>query len=483
MRASHLLVGATLSMAAACSNAKPQSTPHLDKQAMMDPATCRKCHARYFEDWAGSMHAYASDDPVFLAMNARGQRETHGALGSFCVKCHAPMAVATGATTDGLNLAGLPGYDKGVTCYFCHSVESVSGTHDNPLKLADDLVMRGGITDPVGNSAHRARYSALHDRNDLQSAKLCGSCHDIVSPLGAHIERTYQEWQDSLFSHAPAGLACGSCHMAGSQGLAADAPGVKLRTVHAHTFPAVDVALTSFPDDKKQLAEIHDKLDTGTLQAALCIRHELGGIRAEVVLDNVGAGHQWPSGASQDRRAWVELVAYAAGQQIYSSGAVPDGTAVVDAADPDLWLVRDCMFDQSGKSVHMFWQAASTEQNLLPAPITTDQSSPDFYLTHVYWRYPRSGALPAAPDRVTMRVRLRPIGLDVIDDLVASGDLDASVRGRIPTFDLSSTALEWTPAKATLHYADGTTQVDCVTGGLPGGKSANPAPTHSACTP
>jgi hypothetical protein len=39
------------------------------------------------------MHAYAAEDPVFLAMNARGQRETQGALGAFCVNCHAPLAV------------------------------------------------------------------------------------------------------------------------------------------------------------------------------------------------------------------------------------------------------------------------------------------------------------------------------------------------------------------------------------------------------
>ena len=29
-------------------------------------------------------------------MNKRGQRETNGALGTFCLKCHAPMAVALG---------------------------------------------------------------------------------------------------------------------------------------------------------------------------------------------------------------------------------------------------------------------------------------------------------------------------------------------------------------------------------------------------
>ena len=50
------------------------------------------------------MHAFASRDPVFRAMNQRGQRETNGELGDFCVKCHAPMAVLDKQTTDGLNL-------------------------------------------------------------------------------------------------------------------------------------------------------------------------------------------------------------------------------------------------------------------------------------------------------------------------------------------------------------------------------------------
>ena len=63
------------------------------------------------------MHAYASTDPVFLAMNQRGQRETNGELGSFCVQCHAPMALRTGATTDGLNLKTLPEHLQGVTLF------------------------------------------------------------------------------------------------------------------------------------------------------------------------------------------------------------------------------------------------------------------------------------------------------------------------------------------------------------------------------
>ena len=60
-------------------------------------------------------------------MNQRGQRETEGALGDFCVSCHAPMAVREGLTTDGSNLDELPDYAKGVTCFFCHTAEAVEG--------------------------------------------------------------------------------------------------------------------------------------------------------------------------------------------------------------------------------------------------------------------------------------------------------------------------------------------------------------------
>ena len=42
-----------------------------------------------------------------------------------------------------------------------------------------------------------------------------------------------------------------------------------------------------------------------------------------------------------------------------------------------------------------------------------------------------------------MRVRFRPIGFDVVDDLISTGDLDPLYREKIPTFDLASTMLTW----------------------------------------
>ena len=466
-----------------------QPAAALDREALLDPTACAACHPNHYAEWSGSMHAYAADDPVFLAMNARGQRETGGALGSFCVKCHAPLAVRLGLTTDGSNLAELPQKLKGVTCFFCHSVDEVGGAHDAPLRLATDGVLRGEIADPLGDAAHASAYSPLHDRDRAASATLCGSCHDIVTPGGAHLERTFEEWQASVFAQPSKGLACGQCHMDGRDDVASSVAGSPPRRVHAHDFPGVDVALSPFARSAEQAALVQAQLDTRTLQAALCVKQVPGGAAIEVVLDNVGAGHGFPSGATQDRRAWVEVRAWAGATLVYQSGVVPDDEPVAGLADPDLWLVRDCIFDAAGKQVTTFWTTTSYESNQLPAAVTSDASDPAFYRTHVAWTYPRrpSGATTAPttaqPDRVTMRVRMRPIDHEVLGELVATGDLDPAVAARVRTFDLASTVLEWTPATATLHYQEGADLVDCVSRGLPGGRSATPAPTHTRCGP
>src|SRR5437879_9296391 len=48
---------------AACT---PVAAP-LTRDQLLDPEQCKSCHPTQFADWQGSMHAYASDDPVFLA--------------------------------------------------------------------------------------------------------------------------------------------------------------------------------------------------------------------------------------------------------------------------------------------------------------------------------------------------------------------------------------------------------------------------------
>jgi len=355
-----------------------------------------------------------------------------------------------------------------VTCYFCHSISSVDGTHNSPLTLAKDGSLFGPFADPVASTPHRSSYSKLFDLTRPESAATCGSCHDIVNQHGAAVERTYSEWQSTLFSDTQAGQTCVRCHMNQSLGAASTTSLGKVRSLGSHALPGVDVALTDFPGTDTQPQQVQSLLDS-TLTAALCLSDAL---KIEVSLDNVGAGHFVPSGATPDRRLWAEVIAYSGDEIVYQSGVVSadQGQTVETIDDPDLWLVRDCLFDADQRPVTMFWNAASVTTNLITGTVIktiTDPSS--FTRSHVKFVYPVSAALPTRPDRMTLRVFIKPVGDDVLADLVASGDLDPAIARRLPQLVFAQTNLEWTAAKG-LTPTDTQTRsqvpgLSCVTSG------------------
>ncbi|MEZ5397986.1 MAG: multiheme c-type cytochrome [Bryobacterales bacterium] len=423
----------------------------LEPEALRDPEACQECHPDHYREWSGSMHAYASVDPVFRAMEAQGQALTGGELGDFCVKCHAPAAVALGQVAEGADLDALSDDDpgaRGVTCWFCHQVDGMAGDpHNNPLTVADDDQMRGPIGDPVETYAHRSAASPMHDREDLRSSDLCGTCHDIVNPMGTHIERTYAEWQGSVFDRATTagGLTCAACHMQGRDGVAAEAEGVRLRRVHDHAMPGVDLALTDFPEADEQRAKVQELLDD-TVNAWLCVGPPSDTTLALVTLENVAAGHGFPSGATADRRAWVEIVAYQGDQVLYESGRVAPGEAIglrTDADDPDLWRLWSRLTDPSGAQTHHFWDAAEIEDlGLLKAGTAFDPNDPAYTQTHISRQVlVRNGP----PDRIEAAVHVQPVGLEVLDQLVAEAGLDPAVAARMETMTLQPTILTWTP--------------------------------------
>ncbi|HWZ87213.1 MAG TPA: multiheme c-type cytochrome [Polyangiaceae bacterium] len=478
---------------AGCSGDR-QTTPNgLSQTELMDPELCGSCHEQHYAEWSGSMHAYASEDPLFVALNQRAQTEGH--VGALCLNCHAPLAVRTGMTVDGSNLSTLPAALKGVTCFFCHQANDISNSHNGELHLANDDVMRGGFQGAIPNSAHASAYSGLHDRNQLGSSSLCGSCHDVVNGHGTAIERTFIEWKSTAFA-ASNGNTCGQCHMDQSPEPTAIASvaGAPLRARHSHQFPGVDLALHAFPEADAQRQAIQTLLDT-TLQTALCVRGAGKAASLQVVADNVASGHKWPSGAAQDRRAWFEVAAFANGSELYHSGNVPNGTDPTALNDPDLWLVRDCMLDENGNAVDGLWDATSVDSNLLPGQLTFDKSSPLFYQTHVTRSFPHDplASLPAYPDRATLTVHLLPFPLAFFDQLFSdpaalglTADAVSALRAELVPLTLGQ-ELVWTAAAAAdtahggLTYIDQGVPVSCVTTtGMNAAADKIQAPEHMA---
>ncbi|HEU5076021.1 MAG TPA: multiheme c-type cytochrome [Polyangiaceae bacterium] len=417
----------------ACTDSDAALTSNLTREELLDPRTCRSCHPGQYEEWSGSMHAYAAEDPVFLAMNARGQAETDGRLGSFCVNCHAPLAVREGLTEDGLDLAELPEEMRGVTCYFCHNTLDVAGTHNNPLVLANDRTMRGPFEDAAANAAHASAYDPHFDGARPEASTLCGACHDVTLPeplVGAEVplERTFVEWQASLFAapHDQGGVGCSGCHMPKSprRERAAESPGAPRRRSARHDFEGIDQALTPFPERERQQILV-ERLVASSLLAEICVA-ETGAI--EVTLENSGSGHHWPSGASHNRRAWLELEAFVEGQKEPVFVTPPP----TDEAGQGL-VLQDRAVDADGNPAHMFWDIVEVASSTtLPSVKTRDSRHPDFHRERRVYTFNERPVSIQTIVRVTLTVKLRPIAIEVLDELVASKHLDRAVADAMP---------------------------------------------------
>jgi nitrate/TMAO reductase-like tetraheme cytochrome c subunit len=429
-------------------------SPALTHEQLLNPESCKDCHPKHYEEWSSSMHAYASKDPVFLAMNKRGQEEAQ--LGDFCVQCHAPMAVREKKIKDFSDLSDVPERLQGVTCYFCHNAVNVKGHNNAQIELAKDTSMRAALTNPkpLKPPAHDVPIepSKFHDRSSPDSAELCGSCHDIENPLGYALENTFSEYQKSIQATAKPGngfLTCQSCHMKGKRKMEPAAPGFDggppSRETHWHHFPAVDVALT--PDFPHQdiLRESIEKCELQTATVSVFDidiapnRQAAEPFAFEVIIEH-NVGHNLPSGASADRRLWVQVAVYDEQDQVvFESGRIADGELEEKPKDdpkydPQFVPFRDYLLDEDGNETHMFWKAATLlRTDLIPYATTTVPGSHTSTRTFVMTK--RTMSHP--PPRIEFWLRLRPVGVDVMQDLVQSGHLDPAVIDAMPTYTLS----------------------------------------------
>ncbi|MDB4956689.1 MAG: cytochrome c family protein [Myxococcales bacterium] len=437
-------------------------------EQLQDPSTCKECHPKHYQQWSGSMHAYASDDPVFIAMNKRGQRETSNQLGTFCVQCHAPMAVKLGLITadsaKDFDPAALPPTARGITCYFCHNVASVADTHNNGLVLAMDDVMRGGAKNPIDSPAHNSAHDPAM-AGLTNNSTMCGSCHDVVTPRGVALERTFSEWRTTIFKEVdptPGSglpLTCSNCHMTATTDVIADKPGLNVGArsygFHDHGFPGIDQALTDFPETMAQLDGINAILKpavaikgamprSGPQPGGICVEPQMGG-QITVRMDTFNVGHMFPSGAAQDRRAWLEVKAYdASNVLVFSSGVTPDGMDPDDLGDPLKGFFWDRTFKDDMSPAHFFWDVASYTSFLLKPPIT--RVSTDVGYDHSTTSVFSVGALLPNIAVITARIRILPVAYSVLDQLIMSGDLDPSIRSKMKVLDTQAPVAVWTKA-------------------------------------
>lgn len=468
----HLGLGLLSLLCSLGCQSEPQEPPALTREELLNPESCKDCHPKYYREWSSSMHAYSTTDPVFLAMNKRGQEETNGALGKLCVQCHAPMAVLEGAIQNYADLSQVPKHLQGVTCYFCHNAVEVGPDHFNAnIKLANDNVMRANLRNPIQPTAHGVKQSELHNARSMRSSELCGTCHDIRMPSGVHLERTFEEYSTSLVAQPNDSFqSCQSCHMdtAADPEQVAVSTGregqlVTRRDAHEHLWAAVDVPLTDgFPNAIPQRSAVEMcELQNSIVYFSAVMTSPFN---LQVAIET-NAGHSQPSGSSHDRRMWLEIRGYdASGKQVYASGVVPDGQVEETPENPHPFMMRDRIRNAKGEEVHMFWDAmpqptpsTADSQLLPPATLINTATNPRHSLERTY------NVLSVPPPvRYVMELRMRPMGLDVLLDLVKTGHLDPAVVQRMPTLSVTTREFRVDPSSEELKLIS-RSEPDCST--------------------
>ena len=260
------------------------------------------CHAGLLGQWRVSMHAKALTDPLYLLKLKEGDEATDGALGPFCNGCHSPIAVMAGELVgidqSKVSAAGL----EGLTCDFCHQVTGTDGPLGNTsVAITGDGTKRAQLTDPM--APHAAAYSAFHD-----TAEYCGNCHNVDHPgNGMHLEATYSEWKAGPY--AAEGVKCQDCHMTPGPGVIEPNPGKAAGSgparphIYTMTFAGGNVGLGD-----AALAEERLKA-AATLEVELPEIVETGQVAMKTTITNVGAGHYLPTGLTEVRQMWLEVVA------------------------------------------------------------------------------------------------------------------------------------------------------------------------------
>ncbi len=168
-------------------------------------ARCGECHAVQAEAHGRAAHVRAGRSEVFVALRARAVDDLGPATAEFCDACHRPESGRHGGAL------GPDGQSDGLSCVSCHAARGNLGVKNGQLLHDLDGPVRGPVRPPGVRSAATGELHPTRASEYLQSADLCGTCHEVDGPAGFS-EAPYTHWRAS--PAAAEGTSCQACHFA-----------------------------------------------------------------------------------------------------------------------------------------------------------------------------------------------------------------------------------------------------------------------------
>lgn len=408
-----------------------------------------------FNRWAHSMMGQAGRDPVFHAALAIAEQDAAFSA-DFCLKCHVPATWLKNQVQFETNQAS-PNYGKhlplvgsqldGTSCSVCHRMVDpvytpgvspavdegiiasiIPGPMTNPHNagfVIDPRDRRRGPFDldadwmmafgqPFPTDFHNWEKSPFH-----RESRMCGTCHDVSTPhftrqadgsyalnaLGAAPDsdklkqfpeqRTFSEWNASLFGQGPVDLdgrfgnreavsSCQDCHMPKieGQGCALNPPvrsDLPQHDFHGSNTWVLEAIRATYFDSETGMTEqgvVDAKARTRSMleRASDMQLTLLDGNRLNVRVINY-TGHKLPTGYNEGRRMWLNVKFLdGTGQVIAERGGYNAATATLEESStkvyqakigPDAALAA-LLGTEAGPSFHLVQSNAWYFDNRIP---------------------------------------------------------------------------------------------------------------------
>lgn len=375
-----MLLAATAGVAAITGIAEPTKASAQEPYTFLEPKMCGACHPQQHAQWQHSLHALAHTEPIYDRYFIQASRDSDGALQIYCASCHTPIGVLNGSIPftplpqgpEDTRLAN-PVEQAGISCDFCHSIEGYTEIRNANYIVDRSNVKRGPYEDADAQGFHESAYSPLH-----RSAEFCAVCHVVDHPVnGIHLEMTYQEYIESGYPEE--GVLCHDCHMNRNLGNGpnrlpgkASILGPDRDHVADHFFVGPNIVFADEPG-----AEELRELSLALLRKAASLEitgATLADGRLVVNIDvtNKGAGHSIPSGITELRQVWLEVIVTGPdGNTVMHAGALDDAGEI----RPDTVIYTTIVKDAQGKATTKFWLTEEKHSDYrIPARTTLSET-------------------------------------------------------------------------------------------------------------
>lgn len=373
-----------------------------DARSLAGSETCGAsgCHTEIYDEWKTSAHRYAAMDPIFQGIQNVMAKQNGPESTRYCGGCHDPISLFSGTKNIfAENLTGLQGYNEGISCLACHSIQKtdIQGNAHYTMWQPTEYLWQWSPDHTLGAVARNFLIRAWPSQHNRLSKRMykkpeyCAACHkqfidQEVNRVGwVQLQNQYDNWAASHWNHkgdARATVECRECHMplmdsndpaAGDSvdynRTADDHKHRSHRFLAANNFvPALlhldgadrQVELTTrWLQGHIDIPEIRNKWAEGP---AVKIRIETPAtvapgqtVPVRVIMTSNKVGHDYPTGPLDMIQSWVELrVEDESGHVIFASGQ-RDARHFLE---PGTFLFKAEPVDQYGNLIdrHNLWE-------------------------------------------------------------------------------------------------------------------------------